>query len=392
MIWSILPYKDTTLYEQDSTRNTGLDQINELRLQLVDSNYYESRILMSYDTNKISNYLTTNNINVNDISASLKLNLVQAYELPFKYEIGVRPVAQNWQNGTGFITGNRITNGATWASINEQLTEWTGSVTLTPSNSGSLIYEQTSGSMYKTGSFDTVINYNTTKGGASWYIESGSTGSLYCYQSFDFKSNQNIDIDVSPIVKLWLNDTIPNYGFVVYLNKIDSDTSTSISFNENTMIQTYGAETETIYSPTLTIYNLTSQSYSPSNTVITPTSSLISYQKNYNSQVKHNTKHKFTLGVRLQYPRPAFAQNTVYNASLNFTSGSYYQIVDSSTKDIMIPYSQYTKIDTIGDNSYIEFYTNMLYPERYYDIEVMVDYGSYTQYITSPEFRFKVVR
>ena len=392
MIWSILPYKDTTLYELDSTRNTGLDQVNELRLQLIDSNYYESRVLMSYDTNKIKSYLTSNNINVNDISASLNIRVVQAYELPFKYEIGVRPAAQDWVNGTGYITGNKISNGASWEITNGSTTIWTGSVTLAPSNSGSLVYQQTSGSLYKTGSFDTVINYNTVKGGGSWYIETGNTGSLYCYQPFDFKTDQNINVDVSSIVKLWLTDTIPNYGFVIYLNKVDSDTSSSISFNENTMIQTYGADTDTIYSPTLTVYNLTSQSFSPSSDIISPTSSIIVYQKNFNGEVKHNAKHKFTLGARLQYPRPAFAQNTVYRNSLNLPSGSYYQIVDSVTNDIMIPYSKYTKIDTIGDSSFIEFYTNMLYPERYYNIEVKADFGNEIHYITSPEFTFKVVR
>lgn len=392
MIWSLLPYKDTTLYEKDETRNTGLDQINELRLELVDSNYYESRILMSFDTNKIQSYLDSNNINVNDISASLNINVVQAYELPFKYEIGVRPAAQDWANGTGYITGNRITNGASWEVTNGLTTSWTGSVTLTPLNSGSLVYNQVSGSLYKTGSYDTVINYNTVKGGSSWYILSGSTGSLYCYQSFDFKTDQSINIDVSPIVKLWLNNTIPNYGFVIYLNKVDTDTSSSISFNENTMIQTYGAETDTIYSPILTINNLVSQSFSPTNDIINTTDSIVVYQKNFNGEVKYNTKHKFTLGVRPQYPRPAFSQNTIFKNSLNLPSGSYYQIVDSVTRDVIIPYSQYTKVDTIGDNSFIEFYTTMLYPERYYEIQLKSDIGSETHYITSPEFTFKVVR
>jgi hypothetical protein len=82
----------------------------------------------------------------------------------------------------------------------------------------------------------------------------------------------------------------------------------------------------------------------------------------------------------------------VYRNSLNLPSGSYYQITDSVTQDIIIPYSQYTKIDTIGDNSYIEFYTNMLYPERYYEIQLKSEIGSEIHYITSPELTFKVVR
>ena len=386
MIWSILPYKDTTLYEADSTRNTGLDQVNELRVQLIDSNYYESRILMSYDTSKIQNYLTRESVAVSDISASLNLNVLQAYELPFKYEIGVRAASQPWVNGTGYLTGTKVTNGAAWSP------SWTGSVTLTPDNSGSFNYDQTSGSLYKTGSYDTVINYNTTKGGGSWYIDTADTSSLYCYQSFDYRTDSNISVDVSPIVKKWLNNDIPNYGFIIYLNKIDSDTSSSISFNENTMIQTYAAETDTIQSPTLTVYNLVSQSFSPSNTILSPTGSVIVYQPNFSGEVKANSKHRFILAARPEYPRPAFGQNTVFNSLLNLPSSSYFQINDVLTNDAIIPYSQYTKINTVGNHSFIEFYTTMLYPERYYKFEIKTIINTFDYFITSPDFTFKVIR
>lgn len=391
MIWSILPYKDTTLYEADATRNTGLDQVNELRVQLVDSNYYESRILMSFDTDKIQNYLSRESIAISDISASLNLNVLQAYELPFKYEIGVRPLFQPWVNGTGYLTGTKVTNGASWSTL-EGDTNWTGSVTLTPNNSGSFNYTQTSGSLYKTGSYDTVINYNTTIGGGSWYINTADTSSLYCYQSFDYRTDSNISVDVSTIVKKWLNNDIPNYGFVVYLNKVDSETSSSISFNENTMIQTYAAETDTVYSPTLTVYNLISQSFSPSNDVLSPTGSVIVYQPNFSGEVKTNAKHRFILAARPEYPRPAFGQNTVFKSLLNLPSSSYFQINDVLTNDIIIPYSQYTKINTVGDHSFIEFYTTMLYPERYYKFEIKTIIDGYDYFITSPDFTFKAIR
>jgi hypothetical protein len=386
MIWSILPYKDTTLYEADATRNTGLDQVNELRIQLVDSNYYESRILMSFDTDTIQNYLSRESITVSDISASLNLNVVQAYELPFKYEIGVRPASQPWTNGTGYLTGTRVTNGASWSN------NWTGSVTLTPSNSGSFDYQQTSGSLYKTGSYDTVINYNTTKGGGSWYINTANTSSLYCYQSFDYRTDSNISIDVSSIVKKWLNNDIPNYGFVIYLSKIDSDTNSSISFNENTMIQTYAAETDTVFSPNLTIYNSESQTYTPNHSILSPTGSVIVYQPNFSGEVKVNAKHRFTLSARPEYPRPAFSQNTLFTSLLNLPSSSYYQIEDVLTNEIVVPYSQFTHINTVGDHSFIEFYTTMLYPERYYRFEIKTIINGFDYFISSPDFTFKAIR
>ena len=65
---------------------------------------------------------------------------------------------------------------------------------------------------------------------------------------------------------------------------------------------------------------------------------------------------------------------------------------DVLTNDIIIPYSQYTKINTVGDHSFIEFYTTMLYPERYYKFEIKTIIDGYDYFITSPDFTFKAIR
>ena len=55
MIWSIPTLQDTTIYETDPYRNTGLDQILELRKEGDNStgDLSESRILIKFDLSNI---------------------------------------------------------------------------------------------------------------------------------------------------------------------------------------------------------------------------------------------------------------------------------------------------------------------------------------------------
>ena len=86
MIWSTPALLDTTIFESDPYRNSGLDQVLELRKagDVTTSDLTESRILIKFDLTNISNILYTNGININNISASLKLYTVQEYELTEK--------------------------------------------------------------------------------------------------------------------------------------------------------------------------------------------------------------------------------------------------------------------------------------------------------------------
>ena len=56
-----------------------------------------------------------------------------------------------------------------------------------------------------------TITFNTTQGGGIWYTSS------YASQSFSFKSNDTVDIDVTNIVKNWKNGVLTNNGFIVSL-------------------------------------------------------------------------------------------------------------------------------------------------------------------------------
>jgi hypothetical protein len=73
-------------------------------------------------------------------------------------------------------------------------------------------------------------------------------------------------------------------------------------------------------------------------------------------------------------------------------SASYYQIVDAHSDDVIIPYSEFTKINTNTEGSYFDFYTTMLYPERYYKFEIKSRISDIDTYFSSQEFLFKIVK
>jgi hypothetical protein len=70
---------------------------------------------------------------------------------------------------------------------------------------------------------------------------------------------------------------------------------------------------------------------------------------------------------------------------------SYYQIKDAHNEQVIIPYSQYTKINTNANGAYFDFYTTMLYPERYYKFEIKSEFSDVTEYFNASDFTFKIV-
>ena len=122
MIWSIPALQDTTIYEIDPYRNTGLDPILELNKtgDTTTSDLTESRILIKFDLSKLGSILSDNNVSINSISASLKLYTVQESQLPLSYTLQAKALAADWANGTGYfdypttINYLSLTDGATW--------------------------------------------------------------------------------------------------------------------------------------------------------------------------------------------------------------------------------------------------------------------------------------
>lgn len=370
MIWSIPVLQDTTIYESDPYRNAGLDAVLELRKDgdIVNDNLTESRILIKFDTNNFSSILSENSVSINDITASLKLYTVQEFEMPDSYTIEALAVGASWTNGSGYstypsgiIASGSITDGATWVEPNGigQGT-WAGALNAST-----------------TASF-----YSNPNGGGIFY-----TGSITS-QSFSFKSSDEININVTQIVKNWYTGSYDNNGFLLRFNR-------DMLIKENSpasIIQIYGAETHTIYEPQLYINWTNTAAYTTgSASVATYNDNPIIYVNAFRGEFKKNVKCRVSLAARPKYPRPAFTQNTVYSLTKALPENSYYQIKDAHNDKIIIPFSSATKITTTNGSSYFDFYSTMMYEERYYKFEIKADFNGIVEYFDSNEFTFKIV-
>lgn len=370
MIWSTPALLDTTIFESDPYRNSGLDQVLELRKagDVTTSDLTESRILIKFDLTNISNILYTNGININNISASLKLYTVQESELPETYIIEARTLAVSWSNGAGYnatpaglIASTAVVDGASWVSTNGTVSaSWSGSLNASRQ-----------------------ITYNTVVGGGVWHTSSIAS------QSFNYKSFDSVDINVTDFVKNWYNNVYTNNGVVIAFN----NAAISSSNYPNTTMQFYSSNTNTVFEPQLYISWTGSITYNTgSMSLLTYEDSPIIYTRAFKGEYLQDKKIRILLGSRIKYPRPTFAQNSTFATMKALPQSSYYQIKDAHNENIIIPYSQFTKINTNPSGSYFDLYTTMLYPERFYKFEIKSALSGLTEYFTSNEFVFKIVR
>jgi hypothetical protein len=370
MIWSVPVLQDSTIYEADPYRNSGLDQVLELK---KDSATYqgsiaESRILMKFDLSALSSMLSDNSISINNVSASIKLYTVQESELPTTYTIEAKALASDWGNGTGYtlvpvgvIPSTYQTDGVTWLST---------------SGTGSALWS----SITTTG---TTSSYNYVNGGGTWYTASIAS------QSFTYKSTDAVNIDVTNIVKNWYNNIYSNNGVLISF-KHDNLTGSNVP---DTNIQFYSAETNTVYQPQLYISWTGSAVYSTGSlSVLTYSDNPVVYQIAPKREFEADSKVRVLLGSRVMYPRPVFTQNSAFAGLKLLPSSSYYQIVDAHSNDVIIPYGDFTKLNTNTEGSYFDFYTTMMYPERYYKFEIKSILSGVTTYFKSNDFIFKIIK
>jgi hypothetical protein len=354
MIYTLVPKYNATLIESDPKRNTGADEILQLQKQSTGSSIYEQRIVLKVDTADISNVISDNSLNANNVEFRLKLFSAQVSELPFNFTVMAHPISSSWQNGSGRYFGDLVQDGVSWNTL------------------------QGAGSdNWPVGSGVTTQSY-TEPGGGNWFT------SIAASQSFSLGSDNTLDIDVSNIIRSYLTGSLTNEGILLRLNF----TEISASTYPNTTLQFYSNNTGTVYSPQLQLF--WSASTSAAGQVITYAESPVPYLINNPGTFKQNSKIRFELAARPRFPRATFSQNSAFSVSKFLPAESYYQILDAHTNEILIPYSKYTKIYSAGFSNYFEFYATMLYPERFYKFEIKSTYSELTQYYSSNDFVFKI--
>jgi hypothetical protein len=205
---------------------TGQDVVNEQNVT-VSSRKFLNRSLLKFDLTSVSQSISSGEIFQPEFR--LKLKVTQAKELPVQYKIYAFPISQSWVQGDGYFSDDGSDEGVSWNWRNK--------------NSGSFWYSPYTDETM-TSSIDYLSDYSKSdesfkRGGGTWY-------NIPCTQSYSYES-ADIDLNVTPIVNSWLENTIPNEGFILMCSE-ETDPSGS-----NAHIFLFSRETNTIYSPVLDI-------------------------------------------------------------------------------------------------------------------------------------------
>lgn len=364
-VYKIFASADATLYSAYPEQNTGQDEILEIASK---NSEVPSSILSEGTSDDIRRAVIKFNdsdlelgyslVSGSTWASNLRLYLANASNLNTVYSIEVRQVSQSWDMGTGkFMDDPPTKNGVCWyttssyAPVSGSITNWIGS------------------------------QYYNTPGGGSW------TG-LFCTQSFDYKANKDINVDVTSIVSNWLTGSGNNYGFIVkHPLAIERNSGSFIG------LSFFSIDTHTIYPPTLefkwndAVYNTGSLSVvSNSNTVIT--------LGNNAGIFKNDTgKYIFRVNARDKYPTRAFITSSIYTTNKALPSSSYWALEDVKTGERVIDFDTiYTKISCDSNGSYFSIYMNGLEPERFYKILVKTNLATGEIVDIDNNNTFKLVR
>ena len=365
-VYKIFASADATMYSKEPARNTGLDEILEVTVKnsdtplnyfvdpiptepLLQDNIRRTLVLFSdSDLDKIKN-LTTGSYQTN-----LRLFLATAENLTTTYDLLVAQASGSWTMGTGKLSDQPETrNGVNWyntASFVSTTTNWPNP------------------------------QYYLTPGGGSW------TGS-FLSQSFGYKDNKDIDINVTPIVNSWFSGST-NDGFIIkHPQAIENNPNSYIA------LSFFSVDTHTIYPPTLEMRWDDSSYLTGSLAVINNTNTVVTLGNNTNTYKYGTDKFKMRINARDKYPTRVFTTASLYTTNKALPRTSYWALQDAKTEDMIVNFdTSYTKISCDATSSYFDMYMNGLEPERYYKVLIRTDLQDGESWEIDNNLIFKVVR
>jgi len=331
-IYKSFPSKDASIYSYYPEKNTGIDEILDLSIyNSIEDKGEVSRILIAFDNLEIQNILTQK-IQSSSYKTYLKLYLANSSAIPLDYTIYCHPISGSWNMGTG-RTSNipNTTNGVSW--------KWR--------------FENT-GSIFTASSGESTSSYNNV-GGGSWY----KSNNLVATQSFNYNSNQDIELDVTNII----SSSYYSDGFII-------KHSNSLEFTTSQPFETkyFSIDTHTIYPPCLE-FRWNDFLYSTGSLQQVNSDNIIITVGNNKGEFQEDSVNRFRVNVRDKYPARVFQITSLYKNNKVLPSSSYYAIKDIKTDEFIIDFdTTYTKISSDSSGNYFDLYMNGLEPERYYKI------------------------
>ncbi len=345
---------DTSIYLQQPEQNAGRDEILEVGKLYYGEVRDIARTLIKFN---VSNLETGSNW-----KAYLNLKSANSEEIPLEYTIYTNAVSQSWTMGTGTKFDNITSDGVSWYYRN-----------------GSSKWQDLTGSYSPGSDTGSILN----GGGGTWYTASMAS------QSF---SNEPDDIrmDVTNIVSLWLSGSLPNNGFIIHHH-----TSASVDGNidDYGVLKFFSKETNTIYQPKLELVWDDSLFTTGSLTPVTGSAS-DDYKvvvTNLKNQYSKDTKIKIRVKGRDMFPYKTFGTTFGYDQAKFLPSGStYYQIEDYITNEIIVPFGDYSKLSCDSTSNYFNLDTSTYAADRVYRLKIKILQNGITD-IIDDKLTFKIV-
>ncbi len=384
-VYKLFPEKDASIYSAYPAMNTGLDPILDVANQVTESNPVSrvARSLIKFNQSEIDNVID-NIASVtasSDWSSSLKLDVAKATNVILNSSLEVYPISGSWNNGTGqYLDNKENTTGCSWV-----FSDYSGSNKWLMAGFNPLVTASFSGS--------------NNIGGGNWYTGSGGyagIGSLKFTQSFNLRSEKDLDVNVTDAIKIWYSSSksinageidIINEGFIIkWQDSEEFVTSSAVT----PQLSYYSIDTNTIYPPNLEI-KWKDYSYDNGTLDIINTPDLYVALDNNPGVYYSESINKFRLNVRPEFPARTFKTSSLYTKNMALPSLSYYAIKDLDTNEFVVDFdNEFTQISCDETGSFFTVYMNGLEPERYYNILIQTEIQGQT-IVMDENYYFKVV-
>jgi len=346
--------KDASVYLQQPNQNTGLDEILEISKVYYGNIKDVARSIIKFDVGFLSSSISTGTIGLG--SANLILRETESEELPLEYTIYANPLSGSWDMGIGTRFDNVSTAGVTWNyREGDTKKDW----------------------LENNLNLGTDANPNNGTGG-TWWTGYGGTQS-YSYQTAD------INMDVKSILNAWMSSSIPNDGFLLrYSDVVENNTE------DYGILKFFSKETHTIYQPKISI-GWNDQSFvTASLTALTSEDIKVSIS-NLKKEYKLGSTAKLRILARELYPLKTFTNTFAYNSVKYLPQTTYYQIKDFSSDDVIVPFSDYSKVSCDSNGNYINLNLSNWEANRTYKIEFKIEQNGGVQYFDN-SITFDIVK
>jgi len=335
--------KDASIYLQQPNQNTGLDEILEISKVYYGNIKDVSHALLKFDVGYISASISNNSISMS--SAELILRETKSEEIPLEYTIYANPISGSWQMGTGTRFDNISTQGVTWNyREGDSSLEW----------------------LQNNFATNTTASINNGVGG-TWYTNYNAS-QTFSYQTTD------INMNIISLLRAFISGSIINDGIILkYSTSNESDTA------DYGILKFFSKETHTIYQPKIRI---------GWNDSVFSTGSLLELTGNDIKVGVTNLKKEYKIGTiakiqvfgRELYPLKTFLNTFEYSTSKYLPSTTYYQIRDYASNDVIIPFSDYSKVSCDSNGNYIKVNFSNWEANRVYKIEFKIDNNGSVEY------------